>query len=296
IYLLAWMGWNADIEGRGLDGENLDKMKEKGDVCTFVGYSTTSRGYRVYNKRTRLIVETIHVNIDELPIMAKCLIVALKQDNLSIVSPSQNNVPQEAETVTTSLNELDILFSPMFDEYFNVATIVVSKSSAFHTADATDKHQQSNTTQSTSTTVAEEITQLNIQTTFEPITHESPIPTTENINQAENVNVDEDKFINIFSTTVHEVEEPSSRHVDPSNMHTFYQRHPSKQQWTKDHSLEEVIKNPSQPVRTRRQLETDGKMCMFALTVSRTEPKNIKEAMVDYAWIEAMHDELHQFK
>ncbi|GJR14499.1 hypothetical protein Tco_0797151 [Tanacetum coccineum] len=134
------------------------------------------------------------------------------------------NVPQEVETVTTSLNELDILFSPMFDEYFNGATIVVS------------------------------------------------------------------------NTTVHEVREPSSRHVDPSNMHTFCQINPSKKQWTKDHSLEEVIKNPSQPVRTRRQLETDGEMCMFALTVSRTEPKNIKDAMVDSAWIEAMHEELRQFK
>ncbi|GJS48047.1 retrovirus-related pol polyprotein from transposon TNT 1-94 [Tanacetum coccineum] len=48
-------------------------------------------------------------------------------------------------------------------------------------------------------------------------------------------------------------------------------------------------------VRTRRQLETDGEMCMFALTVSRTEPKNIKEAMADSAWIESMQEELHQF-
>ncbi|GJR59607.1 retrovirus-related pol polyprotein from transposon TNT 1-94 [Tanacetum coccineum] len=36
-------------------------------------------------------------------------------------------------------------------------------------------------------------------------------------------------------------------------------------------------------------------MCMFALTVSIVEPKNIKEAMADYAWIEAMQDELYQF-
>ncbi|GJR80954.1 gag-pol polyprotein [Tanacetum coccineum] len=34
---------------------------------------------------------------------------------------------------------------------------------------------------------------------------------------------------------------------------------------------------------------------MFALIVSRTEPKNIKEVMVDFAWIEAMQEELHQF-
>ncbi|GJU41433.1 retrovirus-related pol polyprotein from transposon TNT 1-94 [Tanacetum coccineum] len=36
-------------------------------------------------------------------------------------------------------------------------------------------------------------------------------------------------------------------------------------------------------------------MCMFALTVSIAEPKNIKEAMADSAWIEAMQEELHQF-
>nr|GEX31088.1 retrovirus-related Pol polyprotein from transposon TNT 1-94 [Tanacetum cinerariifolium] len=50
-----------------LDAKNLDKMKEKGDECIFVGYSTQSRAYRVFNKRTRVIMESIHVNFDELP-------------------------------------------------------------------------------------------------------------------------------------------------------------------------------------------------------------------------------------
>nr|GEY53744.1 retrovirus-related Pol polyprotein from transposon TNT 1-94 [Tanacetum cinerariifolium] len=61
------------------------------------------------------------------------------------------------------------------------------------------------------------------------------------------------------------------------------------------HPLEQVIGNPSQPVRTRRQLESDAEMCMFALTVSQTKPKNIKEAMADSAWIESMQEELYQF-
>ncbi|GKF60573.1 hypothetical protein Tco_0177359, partial [Tanacetum coccineum] len=41
-------------------------MKEKGDPCVMVGYSTQSKGYRVYNKRTRLIVESIHIKFDEI--------------------------------------------------------------------------------------------------------------------------------------------------------------------------------------------------------------------------------------
>ncbi|GJS96088.1 putative reverse transcriptase domain-containing protein [Tanacetum coccineum] len=53
------------------DGENLDKMKEKGDPCILVGYSTQSKGYRVYSKRTRLIVESIHLKFDEIKEMSE---------------------------------------------------------------------------------------------------------------------------------------------------------------------------------------------------------------------------------
>nr|GEY27409.1 putative ribonuclease H-like domain-containing protein [Tanacetum cinerariifolium] len=70
----------------------------------------------------------------------------------------------------------------------------------------------------------------------------------------------DDEFINIFSTPVQDQGETSSRHVDSSNMHTFYQRYPSEHRWTKDHPLEQVIGNPSQSVRTRPQLESDVEM------------------------------------
>nr|GEZ47653.1 Gag-Pol polyprotein [Tanacetum cinerariifolium] len=172
------------------DGENLDKIKEQGDECIFVGYYTQSKAYRVFNKRTRVIMESIHVNFDELPQMAsdqnssdpapECQTMALEHDSLSPGRKCKENVSHGDKTVTT-LNELDLLFSPLFDELLN------------------------------------------------------------------------------------------------------------------DHPLEQVIGNPSQSVRTRRQLESDGEMYMFAFTVSRTEPKNIKEAMADSAWIESMQEELHQF-
>nr|GEX63989.1 retrovirus-related Pol polyprotein from transposon TNT 1-94 [Tanacetum cinerariifolium] len=58
---------------------------------------------------------------------------------------------------------------------------------------------------------------------------------------------------------------------------------------------EQVRGKPSRPVHTRRQLATDPKMCMYSLTVSTTEPKNIKETTANSAWIKAMQEELHQF-
>nr|GEW24082.1 retrovirus-related Pol polyprotein from transposon TNT 1-94 [Tanacetum cinerariifolium] len=130
----------AEVILHQTDGENLDKMKEKGDECIFVGYSNQSRAYRVFNKRTRVIMESIHVNFDELPHMAsdqissdlapECQSMALNHDSLSLVIPRQANVPQADRTVTTS-NELDLLFSLMLDELLNGSFKVASKSSAW---------------------------------------------------------------------------------------------------------------------------------------------------------------------
>ncbi|GKB18657.1 retrovirus-related pol polyprotein from transposon TNT 1-94 [Tanacetum coccineum] len=150
------------------DGENLNKVKEKGDACIFVGYSTQSRAYRVYNKRPRVIVETIHVNFDKLSQMV-------------LDHVSSDPVPQ-SKTVTMS-NELDLLFSPMFDELLNGTTPDVSKYSAVTIADAPNQRQHKNITSSTSTTVAADIPPLNIQTTPETT---SPTPT-----QAPTINANE---------------------------------------------------------------------------------------------------------
>nr|GFB79874.1 Gag-Pol polyprotein [Tanacetum cinerariifolium] len=173
-------------------------------------------------------------------------------------------------------NKLDLLFSLMFDELLN--------------GSAPNQRQQYTTPLNNHITPAP---------TCQIPTIAPTVISSKNINQAEthaeNDQVANDEFINIFSTPVQDQGETSSRHVDSSNMHTFYQRYPSEHRWTKDHPLEKVIGNPSQSVRTRRQLELDAEMCMFELTVSRTEPKNIKEAMADSAWIESMQEELHQF-
>nr|GEZ85970.1 Gag-Pol polyprotein [Tanacetum cinerariifolium] len=180
---------------------------------------------------------------------ARTMLSAAKVPLLSPDPQCQEYVPHAARTVTIS-NELDLLFSLMFDELLNGSTQVVSRSSVVPTADTPNQCQQQHTTP------------LNTQTTPAPTcqvpTQAPTVMSAENINQVEtitkNAQVEDDEFINIFCTTVQDQGETSSRH-----------------------------------------LESDGKMCMFALTVSRNEPKNIKESMADSAWIKLMQEELHQF-
>nr|GFC04838.1 Gag-Pol polyprotein [Tanacetum cinerariifolium] len=235
---------------------------------------------------TRQAMASVQISSDPAP---KCQTMALEHKSLSPGRNCQENVSHGDKAATTS-NELDLLFSPMFDELPNGSSKVVSKSSAVSSADAPNQHQQPSAP-------------LYNHTTPVPTCPNPPITTSvissENITQAEphaeNDQVADDEFINIFLTPVQDQGETSTRRVDSSNMHTFYQRYSSEKRWTKDHPLEQVIGNPSQSVRTRRQLESDAEMCMFMLTVSQNEPKNIKEVMADFAWIESMQEELYQF-
>nr|GFC25691.1 hypothetical protein [Tanacetum cinerariifolium] len=127
----------------------------------------------------------------------------------------------------------------MFDELLNGPCQVVLKSFAITTADECIQHQQLTTPLNNHTTPAPTCQIQSITPT---------VISSENINQAkthaENDQGADDEFINIFSTPVQEQGETSSRHVDSSNVHTFYQRYPSEHCWTKDHPLEQVIRNP----------------------------------------------------
>nr|GEW70268.1 integrase, catalytic region, zinc finger, CCHC-type, peptidase aspartic, catalytic [Tanacetum cinerariifolium] len=122
-----------------------------------------------------------------------------------------------------------------------------------------------------------------------------PSPTASAADNVLNAVFEGDLFVNPFATPSTEFGVSSTQYVDPSNMHTFYQPYPHDYQWTKDHPLEQVIGEPSRLVLTRNQLKTDGNMYGYALTFSIMEPKSVKEALTDSAWIAFMQEELHQF-
>ncbi|GJY97367.1 hypothetical protein Tco_1048567 [Tanacetum coccineum] len=91
-------------------------------------------------------------------------------------------------------------------------------------------------------------------------------------------------------------EESSSRDVITTNLHPANAPFEHLSKWTKDHPLDNMIGNPSRSVSIRRKLQTDALWCYFDAFLTLVEPKNYKEALKETSWIEAMQEEIHEFK
>ncbi|GJT30514.1 retrovirus-related pol polyprotein from transposon TNT 1-94 [Tanacetum coccineum] len=112
------------------DGEDLGKLNAKADIGIFIGCTPAKKAFRIYNRRTRKIMETIHVTFDELTTMdskqfssghgLQCMIPATSSSGLI-----PNPIPQQPCNLPNR-DDWDRLFQPMFDEYFNPPTIVIS--------------------------------------------------------------------------------------------------------------------------------------------------------------------------
>nr|GEZ84671.1 retrovirus-related Pol polyprotein from transposon TNT 1-94 [Tanacetum cinerariifolium] len=271
------------------DREDIRKLGAKGDIGFFIGYSADSCAYRVYNRQTKKIMETMNVSLDELSAMdfeqrsSKHGLNCMTSGHIS----SGLDLTYAPSTITTqqpSKGELDLLFEAMYDDYFG------GQPSATMRTVLPAQEPQVRQTSMASTTIADTApipTNSSSHATNIPITSQD----VDELNP--NAMIDGNTFVNPFAnSSTNATASSSSQNVDPSNMHTFYQPYPYEFQWIKDHPLEQNVKEAF----TRNQLRSDGDMCMYALSVSTMEPKNVKEAMTDPAWIDSMQEEILQFK
>nr|GFB68927.1 hypothetical protein [Tanacetum cinerariifolium] len=271
----------------------------------------------VLSECTIEIMETMNVSFDELLAMAfeqRSSKPGLQSMNSGQISSGLDltYAPSSITTQQPTKGELDLLFEAMYDDYIGGQPSTTQRT--VPTAQA-HKVRQTLTTSTSIEDTAPTPTNSSSQATNFPNTSQdvdgliSPQQHAQQQgNQASlhsetvadnvpNAMFDANTFVNPFATPSTSAAESSySQFVDPSNMHTFYQPYPYEFQWTKDHPLEQVIGEPSRPVLTRNQLRSDGDMCMYALTVSTMEPKNVKEAMTDPSWIQSMQEEPFQFK
>ncbi|GJV68296.1 retrovirus-related pol polyprotein from transposon TNT 1-94 [Tanacetum coccineum] len=93
------------------DSENLGKFQAKADIGIFVGYAPSRKGYRIYNKRTRRLMETIHVTFDEMHQSMAPVRISSGPEPV-IVTPGQLK-----SGLAPTDKELEMLFQPMFDEH-----------------------------------------------------------------------------------------------------------------------------------------------------------------------------------
>nr|GEZ25649.1 retrovirus-related Pol polyprotein from transposon TNT 1-94 [Tanacetum cinerariifolium] len=217
------------------DREDIGKLGAKGNIGFFIGYSTDSCAYIIYNRRTKKIMETMNVSFDELSAMAfeqRSSKPGLNSMTYGQIS-SGLDLTYALSTISTqqpSEGELDLLFEAMYDDY-----IGGQPSATARTVPPAQKPQvrQSSTVSTTIVDAAQILTNSSSHATNIPITSQD----VEKLNS--NAMVDGNTFVNPFvNSSTSAAAALSSQNVDPSNMHTFYQPYPHEFQWTKDHPLE----------------------------------------------------------
>ncbi|GJU05447.1 hypothetical protein Tco_1121877 [Tanacetum coccineum] len=173
-----------------------------------------------------------------------------------------NLIPQQPCNPPTR-DDWDHLFQPMFDEYFNPTTIVVSPvpvAAAPRAVDLADSPVSTSIDQDAPSTKSPKI----------PHFHDDPL---------------------------HEsLYEDSTSQGSSSNVRPIHTPFESLGRWTKDHPIANVIGDPSCSVSTRKQIQTDAMWCYFDAFLTSVEPKNFKQAMTEPSWIDAMQEEIHEFE
>ncbi|GKC49447.1 integrase, catalytic region, zinc finger, CCHC-type containing protein, partial [Tanacetum coccineum] len=233
------------------DSEDLRKLQPKVDIGIFLGYAPKRKGYIIYNKRTQRIMETFHVEVDELTEqMASMHIDTRPKPTLLPPGPiSLGLVPNPVPAppfVSPTNKELEILFQSMFDDYFEPLSVEIP----VPPTPAVQVPVVSAGTPS-STTIDQDA----------PSTSNSPSSLEEQ------------------PPVVHQGVARLSSGVVSCKTQLVHLPHTHLTKWTKDHPIDNIVGNPSHMVSTRKQLATDALWCLYHSVLSKVEPKNFKTAM-----------------
>ncbi|GJX88613.1 putative ribonuclease H-like domain-containing protein [Tanacetum coccineum] len=190
--------------------------------------------------------------------------------NLLIPRPiSSELVPNSAPVISyipPTNNDLELLFQPMFDEYFKTPT---------------GDHQMPH-----------------VLAVPPPVIPTGPSISISFDHDAPSVNpfaaTEHEPFVNVFAPDPNS-EASSSGIITITTPNQSTQPHEHLRKWTDSHPLDNIIRNPSRPVSTRKQLATDALWCFYNSVLSKVEPKNFKSAVTEDCWFQAMQDEIHEF-
>nr|GEV27509.1 hypothetical protein [Tanacetum cinerariifolium] len=245
----------------------LGKFEEKGDKGYFNGYSMSSKAFRVFNKRTRRVEENLHVEFLE---------------NKDIEKGYGPNWLFDIDSLTKSINHV------LVDA---VETPIPTVSSPVPTAYSTDSQEPSSDARIISKRVV----------------NQEETPSLDNILSLTN------RFKDILGGATNS-DESNGEEADISNMETAITSTPTPTlRIHKDHPKSQIIGPVDTPIQTRNKSKEVGEQSfiatihqktdptllqfyLFLCFLSQVEPKKIFDALQDPSWVEAMQEDLLQFK
>ncbi|GKD50108.1 retrovirus-related pol polyprotein from transposon TNT 1-94 [Tanacetum coccineum] len=155
---------------------------------------------------------------------------------------------------TLSKEDLDNLFGPMFEEYFEMMS---SDTPINFATQPTQIHKDS---PSTSSIIVDEHEAPPIVTTSDEQTTSISLTKVDEFNQEDSADFDGNSQFVPYNPSSHEEIESLTTALEPSNVQNLHQVQPSTNIWIKDHPLDQVIGDPSKLVLTRQRLHTDSKL------------------------------------
>ncbi|KAJ9551482.1 hypothetical protein OSB04_015527 [Centaurea solstitialis] len=306
------------------DREDRHKLQAKSDEAIFIGYSKNSIAYRVYNKRTKLVMESSNVKFDPYAEMASehdssepglTGVLAVNLVNPDHVTPTKQQ--DGASTSTNNLSDLDLLFENFYNEYFGSSSsgsTTNNNSSDIHRETTVNVQEPVSISGPSTSTISEDTSSVEspqVQNSIIPIpenseiipivdssqVQEADIGSSENISdpipiRMESTFDDYSEDLQIVPSFESLQEVPISSYTDSSYDLQLYRPLPHTTKWTRDHPLHQIIGDPNAPVQTRSATANE---CLFAAFLSNVEPLKVADALADPDWFMAMQEEINQF-
>ncbi|GJT69066.1 retrovirus-related pol polyprotein from transposon TNT 1-94 [Tanacetum coccineum] len=241
------------------DSKNLGKLQPKADIGIFIGYAPTKKAFQIYNRRTRRIIETIHVDFDELTTMASehsSSGPALHEMTLATISLGLvPNPPHSTSFVPPSRSDWDLLFQSMFNELLTPLPSV--------------DHPAPDVIAPITDVVAPEPAASTGSPSSTSVDQDAPSPI---------AHMGNDPYFSILIPEIH-----SDQSLSSDSIHTIV--HPDHQisehnsKLTKDHPLENINSELARPVSTRLQLHEQALFCYYDAFLTVVEPKTYRDAL-----------------
>ncbi|GJS78604.1 retrovirus-related pol polyprotein from transposon TNT 1-94 [Tanacetum coccineum] len=174
--------------------------------------------------------------------------------------------------------DLELLFQPMFDEYFEVtrvdepvpsATAVNAQVVPPGTSVSTTFAQDAPSTSYSPSSSGIQPPVIHHDVAVGPTIEDTPI-TQATLHPSVNPVTGEPGSAQSSSGDV-SIAEPNQANQPPAHL----------RKWSKDHPLDNIVGNPSRPVSTRKQLASDALWCCYHTELSKVEPKNFKMAVIE---------------